>query len=73
MDQNELHLKVFLDRSELVKIDGRIEVFLEGPASKDARARYKKIAEGLDGFLSNRINLCKESPAALGLVLCNLS
>lgn len=65
---SELHLKVFADRSELVRPDGETEVFEEGPASAGAKARYQKIKGRLsDGYLDGQIILCKEHPGRIGL------
>lgn len=68
----ELHLKVFQDRSELVRSDGSIELFPEGPSSINARNRYEKITAAFqNGFLENQIKKCIEDPASLRFELLN--
>lgn len=63
---NELHLKVFADRSELVRPDGATEVFNEGPMSEQAKGRYKRITDTLtNGFLENQIARCRDNPESL--------
>ncbi|MEI6043023.1 MAG: hypothetical protein WCS37_01410 [Chloroflexota bacterium] len=64
----ELHLKVFSNRSELVKSDGTTEIFTEGPNNPQTKARYKKISDALkNGYLENQILLCKENPERLNI------
>ncbi len=55
------HLRVYLDKSELVHIDGRVEVFLEGAADAQSQERYQKIQQTLRaGFLENHILQCRD-------------
>lgn len=55
-------LKVFLNKSELVHADGRVEIFEEGIASIEAINRYKKIVSTLQGgYLDELINECKNN------------
>lgn len=64
----ELHLKVFADRSELVRPDGETETFDEGPTNAEARERYQRIKARLsDGYLDKQIVLCKEHPGHISL------
>ncbi|MBA2375773.1 MAG: hypothetical protein M3494_07345 [Actinomycetota bacterium] len=64
----ELHLRVFADRSELVRPDGEVEVFDEGPTNAEARERYQRIKARLsDGYLDAQITLCKEHPGRISL------
>jgi len=58
----ELHLKVYVDKSELVRPDGTMEIFLEGPTSGEAKKRYQKIKKALEaGYLEEQIVLCRDS------------
>lgn len=64
----DLHLKVFADRSELVRSGGGTEVFVEGPTDEKARARYQRIKTTLaDGYLEEQIRRCREEPGTLAL------
>lgn len=58
---NELHLRVFRNKSELVLPDGTVQVFLEGGMSQSARLRYQKIATGLANRYLEQILLCRNS------------
>jgi hypothetical protein len=63
---DELHLKVYNNRSELVLPDGTIESFLEGGMSQAAKIRYKKISTELsNGYLERQILLCRNSSSNL--------
>lgn len=63
MNNSEYHVRVFLDRSELILANGEREVFLEGANSPETKIRYKKITEALEsGYLKEQILLCKEEP-----------
>ncbi|MEW6213099.1 MAG: hypothetical protein AB1631_32675 [Acidobacteriota bacterium] len=63
---NELHLKVFADRSELVRPDGATEIFNEGPMSEQAKERYRRITDALaNGFLESQIARCRDNPESL--------
>ncbi|MBE9010552.1 hypothetical protein IQ250_10075 [Pseudanabaenaceae cyanobacterium LEGE 13415] len=58
---NELHLKVYLNRSELVLPDGRIQRFPEGGMTPLARERYTRISEELNqGYLVRQILVCRD-------------
>lgn len=46
--ETEEHLKVFRDRSELVRSTGSTEKFLEGPSSRQAKTRIAKLKSALD-------------------------
>ena len=60
------HLRVYPERSELVRADGEVEIFLEGPTSPEARERYKKITKAFaDGFVENQIETCRDNAAVL--------
>jgi hypothetical protein len=62
----ELHLRVFTDRSELVRADGSIELFLEGNSSNVTRQRYERIVQSLDqGYLHDQIRKCRDEPSTL--------
>ncbi|MEH2255806.1 hypothetical protein [Nostoc sp.] len=57
---NELHLRVYTNRSELVLPDGTIQYFQEGGMNQAAKIRYKKIAAELSGgYLERQILFCK--------------
>ncbi|OKH35641.1 hypothetical protein NIES2101_37485 [Calothrix sp. HK-06] len=59
---DELHLKVYNNRSELVLPDGTVESFIEGGMNQSAKIRYKKIATELsNGYLERQILLCRNS------------
>lgn len=61
----DLHLRIYVDRSELVHEDGRVEIFLEGVSSAEARQRYRAIAGALSsGYLDQQIMLCKTHEAS---------
>lgn len=63
---DELHLKVYNNRSELVLPDGTVELFLEGGMSQAAKIRYKKITTELsNGYLERQILLCRNSSSNL--------
>jgi len=62
---DELYLRVYKQKSELVRPDGKTEIFPEGPMSVAARLRMKKITAALSGgFLENQILDCKDVAAA---------
>ncbi len=55
-DEYDIHLRVYLDRSELHARDGSVVKYLEGQASEGAQARYGTITTKLnDGFLTKTI------------------
>ena len=59
---NGEYLRVFKDKSELVRPDGTVETFEEGSADQDAITRYSKIVKKLqEGFLDNLITGCKKN------------
>lgn len=61
----ELHLKVYVNKSELVRPDGTIEIFLEGPTSGEAKRRYQKIKTVLEnGYLETQIIRCQTTEAS---------
>jgi hypothetical protein len=61
----DVHLRVYVDKSELVYSDGRIEIFLEGASSAEARQRYRTIEKALsDGYLNRQIEVCKTQEAS---------
>lgn len=58
---NELHLRVYINRSELVLPDGTIQYFQEGGMSQAAKTRYNKIAVELSkGYLERQILFCRD-------------
>ena len=65
----QLHLRVYADRSELVRPDGTVEVFHEGPQSEGARERSRTISAALavenGNFLEKQILLCRDEPGAV--------
>ena len=66
MNPDEYHLRVYLDRSELWLGEDLSETFPEGAISVEGKKRYKKISEQLkQGFLTNHIEVCKNSPETL--------
>ncbi|MDJ0555779.1 MAG: hypothetical protein QNJ68_15315 [Microcoleaceae cyanobacterium MO_207.B10] len=55
---NDLYLRVFKNKSELVQSDGKEQVFLEGKMSDEARIRYQKITQELaNNYLEKKILL----------------
>ena len=53
---SELHLRVYINRSELRLPDGTVEAFPEGRMNEAAKTRYKKItAELSSGYLEKQI------------------
>ena len=58
---NDLHLRVYANRSELVLPDGTVQAFHEGGMSQSAKTRYKRIAEELsNGYLEKQILICRD-------------
>jgi hypothetical protein len=69
---NELHLRVYTNRSELVLPDGTIEYFQEGGMSQAAKIRYKKIAVELStGYLERQILFCRDYSSNLDFLVLN--
>lgn len=63
MNDNEYHLRVYADRSELWLGLTLSEYFEEGSVSSAAKKRYKAIADALrSGYLADLISRCKEKP-----------
>lgn len=63
---DELHLRVYIDRSELVLPDGTVQAFHEGGMSQSAKTRYKKIAAELsNGYLERQILVCRDRSSAI--------
>jgi len=59
----EYHLRVYIDRSELVEADGSSVVFLEGSSGIEAVKRSAAIKAALDdGFLTREIEKCRDNP-----------
>lgn len=69
MSQNDQpHLRVFENRSELHLADGRSLRFVEGTMTLAAKERYSNISSTLHaGFLEREIRLCLEEPDELML------
>lgn len=66
MSNQELHLRVYINKSELVRADGTVEVFLEGPQTKETKKRYQKIRDAFEaGFLEKQIELCRNNISQL--------
>ncbi|QSJ19043.1 hypothetical protein JYQ62_10055 [Nostoc sp. UHCC 0702] len=66
---NELHLRVYTNRSELVLPDGRVQLFPEGGMSQAANIRYKKIAVELSrGYLERQILLCRDDSSNINFL-----
>lgn len=62
----DYYLKVFIDKSEIVHDDGKIETFNEGSSSVDARNRYREIEDSFkSGFLETQIFLCRDHPSQI--------
>ncbi|MEJ6481322.1 hypothetical protein N0Y54_08265 [Nostoc punctiforme UO1] len=69
---NELHLRVYTNRSELVLPDGTIQYFQEGGMSQAAKIRYKKIAVELStGYLEKQILFCRDYSSNLDFLILN--
>ncbi|MCC6445299.1 MAG: hypothetical protein IT210_17800 [Armatimonadetes bacterium] len=65
---DDLYLKVFAGRSELIKPGAEPEIFIEGAVSAEARQRYRTISDSLHrGFLSDQILQCRDRPGELSL------
>ncbi|HBB36121.1 MAG TPA: hypothetical protein DDZ80_12715 [Cyanobacteria bacterium UBA8803] len=61
---NELHLRVYANRSELVFSDGTVQTFHEGGMNQAAKVRYRKIAVELaQGYLEGQILACSDRSA----------
>ncbi|NER38883.1 MAG: hypothetical protein F6J93_33840 [Oscillatoria sp. SIO1A7] len=53
---DDLHLRVFRDRSELIAVTGETQCFLEGSMSQSAKERYQRISQELaNGYFENKI------------------
>ncbi|MEH2326632.1 MAG: hypothetical protein V7K32_24330 [Nostoc sp.] len=69
---NELHLRVYTNRSELVLPDGTIQYFQEGGMNQAAKIRYKKIAVELStGYLERQILFCRDYSSNLDFLVLN--
>jgi hypothetical protein len=69
---NELHLRVYTNRSELVLPDGTIQYFQEGGMNQAAKIRYKKIAVELStGYLERQILFCRDYSSNLNFLILN--
>jgi hypothetical protein len=63
---NERHLRVYIDRSELVLPDGTIESFPEGGMNQAAKIRYRKIISELSsGYLEREIKVSRDNSSNL--------
>ena len=63
---NERHLRVYINRSELVLADGTIEYFPEGGMNQSAKIRYRKIISQLSaGYLEKQIIICRDNSSKL--------
>jgi hypothetical protein len=64
--EEEFHLRVYRNRSELFSINGLVEEFKEGATSTKALERYKLIETNLRaGFLPEVISFCQNHPDQL--------
>lgn len=69
---NEIHLRVYTNRSELVLPDGTIQYFQEGGMSQAAKIRYKKIAVELStGYLERQILFCRDYSSNFDFLILN--
>ncbi len=69
---NELHLRVYTNRSELVLADGTIQYFQEGGMNQAAKIRYKKIAVELStGYLERQILFCRDYSSNIDFLILN--
>ncbi len=69
---NEIHLRVYTNRSELVLPDGTIQYFQEGGMNQAAKIRYKKIAVELStGYLERQILFCRDYSSNLDFLILN--
>lgn len=69
---NEIHLRVYTNRSELVLSDGTIQYFQEGGMNQAAKIRYKKIAVELStGYLERQILFCRDYSSNLDFLALN--
>ena len=67
--QNDIYLRVFREKSELVLPDGSTEIFLEGAMDTAAIHRLKRIVYAFSqGYLEKRITTLKESANEAQLV-----
>lgn len=65
---NDIHLRVFRERSELILPNGKTEIFFEGVMDADAKRRLRNITQTLaGGYLEKRIIACQD-----GLVVDSL-
>ncbi|WP_375510580.1 hypothetical protein [uncultured Nostoc sp.] len=69
---NELHLRVYTNRSELILPDGTIQYFQEGGMNQAAKIRYKKIAVELStGYLERQILFCRDYSSNIDFLILN--
>lgn len=58
---DDIYLRVYLDRSELVKPDGSVSTFYEGSMAEAAQKRYRDLETTLeDGFFEKVIVSCRD-------------
>lgn len=64
-DEQQLHLRVYERRSELVSPSGGNVLFAEGPQSATAQARYQQLRSRLQsGFLTEQVAFCQANPTS---------
>jgi hypothetical protein len=58
---SEIHLRVYLNRSELILPDGTVQSFPEGGMNQATKIRYRKIAQELsNSYLEKQILYCRD-------------
>ncbi len=63
---SEIHLKVYLNRSELILPDGTVQSFQEGGMNQATKIRYAKIAQELsNSYLEKQILACRDQSSNL--------
>ena len=63
---SERHLRVYINRSELVLADGTIQYLPEGGMNQAAKRRYRKIISELStAYLEKQIIVCRDNSCNL--------
>jgi hypothetical protein len=64
----EPHLRLYAQRSQLIREDESSETFQEGTTDPETKTRYQRITQALkDGYLITQITLCRDHPDRLEL------
>jgi hypothetical protein len=63
---SEIHLRVYLNKSELILADGTVQTFQEGGMNQSTKLRYAKIVQELsNSYLEKQILYCRDQSSNL--------